>query len=166
MAEVITEIVTSQFLNCEDKWNLEICAEVLARQVGGMRSLDWCKVVNSFGECKMIYNDDIFRLLGRFFRKVSGNRLPVLGLLQGIWKNKESQLFLLKCVANSSGEDIDLVDFSGMLSTSDTCEIENVETPPNCSWMCVALYQTLLDLAEAGLWSDVGKVLLDAAEIS
>ena len=164
MAEVITEIVTSQFLNCEDKWNLEICAEVLARQVGGMRSLDWCKVVNSFGECKMIYNDDIFRLLGRFFRKVSGNRLPVLGLLQGIWKNKESQLFLLKCVANSSGEDIDLVDFSGMLSTSDTCEIENVETPPNCSWMCVALYQTLLDLAEAGLWSDVGKVLLDAAE--
>ena len=34
MAEVITEIVTSQFLNCEDKWNLEICAEVLARQVG------------------------------------------------------------------------------------------------------------------------------------
>ena len=164
MADVIAEIVASQYLDSEDKWNLEICAQVLSGQVGGMPPLDWTKVVSEWDGCKIVHTDDAFRLLTRFFRGISGNRLPIAGLLRRIWKNKESQLFLLKCAANCFKEDIDLVDFSSALSAGDNYQIESAEIPPNRSWMCVAFYHTLFDLAESGLASDVRKVLMDAAE--
>ena len=78
------------------------------------------------------------------------------------WKNAKHQLYLILFAANSLIPDE--VDFNNLVSV-DQRRLAGAPQPPNLSWLCLSLYETLLDLATVhGYTEEVIQALMNAAE--
>ena len=145
------------------KWNLDVIAEVLSQDCNNIPSkkINWKVVVECFDNVHLaVRSMDEFQWLAKLFLRISGVVFPASGLV-GTWNNRAVQLNMLILAANCKPE---LVMFYDMVPT-DFKRIREASFPPNLSYMCLPLYDTLLDLASRGMRVQVLKTLLAASEI-
>eukprot|EP01035_Chromulina_nebulosa_P020075 gene20075-26069_t len=139
-----------------NKWNLEVVAEVLNIECKG---LNWTAVTRNLDQPNLaIRSEAIFLLIARMFLRISAVSMPAAGLV-GSWTNKHAQLAMLILASNAPRN---LVDFTGIVSAEQQLPVE-IAMPPNYSWLSLPLYNTLLQLAAAGLQNEVLEALNNAA---
>ena len=154
LADIIVGVLPS--VDDVQKWNLDVIVEVLHSEcniVGG-KKINWKRVVELLDHSHLsIRSMDDFQLLTRLFLRISGTIFPASGLV-GTWNNRTAQLYMLILAANSPRPD--LVDFSDMVSIDQ--RIRDAPLPQNLSYLCLPLYNALLDLAERGMQSQVWEI--------
>ena len=144
------------------KWNLDVVVEVLSQDcnITGGKKINWKSVVENLDNVHLhVRSLDEFQLLAKLFLRISGTIFPAAGLV-GTWTNRTAQLYMLILAANSPKPE--LVDFSDMVSIE--TRIRDAPFPPNLSYLCLPLYDALLELAGRDLQVQVLKTLTAAAE--
>jgi CCR4-NOT transcription complex subunit 1 len=139
----------------EQRWNLDVISDVLAREC---RGYNWVNVVRHFDQQTVtIKSEGAFQCLVKLVYKISGQPLKAEGLL-GNWGNKTEQFHILAYASNAPRTS---VDFSGIFTPENRLD-GNVAMPENLSWVCSPLYSTLISLANRGLAPDVRELLISA----
>eukprot|EP00605_Chrysophyceae_sp_TOSAG23-4_P000374 GSChrysophyteH1.ASY1.ANO1.424.1 assembled CDS len=145
------------------KWNLDVVVEVLSQDcnITGAKKIIWKKVVENLDNSNLnVRSMNDFHVLARLFLRISGVIFPASGLIPA-WTNKTSQLYMLILAANCPNPD--LVDFSDMVSIEQ--RIKGAPIPPTLSYLCLPLYDTLLELAGKNLYGQVLKTLMAASDM-
>ena len=159
IAELIVGILRP---DTNKKWNLDVIASVLSEECKYRTAkIDWVRVVRFLDSNSLaIKSMDDFILLCRFFMRISGTKFPASGLI-GNWQNKMAQLYMLILAANSPKADS--VDFSSLVTIEQ--KIPDAPYPQNLSYLCLPLYNTLLELGGRGMHAQVLKTLSAAADM-
>jgi hypothetical protein len=149
-----------------EKWNLGVVSFYLSKITKNSRRFDWVKVVRNIDNYKFnCSSSNSFNVFTQMFRAVSGAKVPVDALVDGLWENKERQLFLLKCALECSGDALECVDFTNLVTVKQNQSIEHAVAPANPGYLCVSVYNTLLALGNPrwGLQSQVKAILVDVS---
>ena len=140
------------------QWNTDVIGEVLCEDC---RGLNWALVTAKLDQPHLfIRSETDFQKLVRFFSRISETPLPAAGLM-GLWENKNAQLALIVLSSNAPRS---VVDFSALVTQEQRIPGE-VPFPPNFSWMCLAVYSSLISLANSGLTMEVSEALITAAAV-
>ena len=155
VAEVIVSVLPRD--ETQTPWNLDVVAEVLSQE---SRQCNWALVAQRLDQPNLVIrNEADFRLLIKFFQRVSNQLFPGSGLM-GVWNNRPAQLVLLLFASNAMLRG--LVDFSGLVRADQT--LPDVPVPQNVAWCCLPFYNTLLELAGRGHYNEVVQTMLEASE--
>ena len=162
----LSEIMVGICSETTEKWNLGVVSFYLSKITKNSRRFDWVKVVRNIDNYKFnCSSSNSFNVFTQMFRAVSGAKVPVDALVDGLWENKERQLFLLKCALECSGDALECVDFTNLVTVKQNQSIEHAVAPANPGYLCVSVYNTLLALGNPrwGLQSQVKAILVDVS---
>lgn len=157
LAEIIVTVLPRDDIPSPQPWNLDVVADVLSQEC---RHYNWTLVAQRLDQPNLVIRTEAdFRLLIKFFTRISNTIFPGIGLM-GVWNNRPAQLVLLLLASNASQRG--LVDFASLLRAEQT--LQDVPVPPNIAWCCLPFYNTLLELAGRGHYNEVVQTMMEASE--
>ena len=136
-------------------WGIDVVAQVLSEDHS---SLNWRQVAQELDHATFhIENEAALRLVVTTFRKASRVVFPI-DVLFRCWRNTAGQLSFLRHAVSA---DPSLLSFSASAHKQDVFAEDNVSNgPANEAWLSVNLHATLLELAEAGHYTEVRTIFV------